>query len=43
MKLRIHRLAEARQPGLGAELEDELEAVFATILQLRPDRATMVT
>ena len=44
MKLRIHRLAvveidhevdyyEARQPGLGAELEDELEAVFATILQ----------
>ena len=24
---------ESRQPGLGAELEDELEAVFATILQ----------
>ena len=44
MKLRVHRLAvveidhevdyyESRQPGLGAELEDELEAVFATILQ----------
>lgn len=44
MKLRIHRLAvveidhevdyyESRQPGLGAELEDELEAVFSTILQ----------
>ncbi len=44
MKLRIHRLAvveidhevdyyESRQPGLGDELEDELEAVFSTILQ----------
>lgn len=44
MNLRIHRLAvveidhevdyyESRQPGLGAELEEELEAVFATILQ----------
>ena len=44
MKLRVHRLAvveidhevdyyESRQPGLGAELEDDLEAVFATILQ----------
>lgn len=45
MKLRIHRLAvveidhevdyyESRQPGLGAELEDELDAVFSTILRL---------
>ena len=44
MNLRIHRLAiaeidhevdyyEARQIGLGAELEDELDAVFATILR----------
>jgi len=44
MKLRIHRLAvveidhevdyyESRQPGLGTELEEELEAVFATILR----------
>ena len=44
MTFRIHRLAiveidhevdyyESRQPGLGAELEEELEAVFATILR----------
>lgn len=44
MKLRVHRLAvveidhevdyyESRQPGLGAELEDELEAIFVTILR----------
>lgn len=44
MNLRIHRLAvaeidhevdyyEARQAGLGAELDDEIEAVFAMILR----------
>lgn len=44
MKLRIHRLAvaeidhevdyyESRWVGLGAELEDEIEAVFALILR----------
>jgi hypothetical protein len=44
MKLRVHRLAvveidheidyyELQQPGLGAELEDELDAVFSTIVQ----------
>jgi plasmid stabilization system protein ParE len=44
MKLRIHRLAvaeidhevdyyESRQEGLGAELEDELDAVFSMIVQ----------
>lgn len=44
MRLRLHRLAvaeidhevdyyEARQAGLGAELEDELDAVLAMILQ----------
>ncbi|MBA3464312.1 MAG: hypothetical protein H0T46_30450 [Deltaproteobacteria bacterium] len=53
MKLRIHRLAvveighevdyyESRQPGLGADLEDELEAVFATILQFLPESCTTV-
>jgi plasmid stabilization system protein ParE len=45
MRLRIHRLAvaeidhevdyyESRRTGLGAELEDEIDAVFAMILQL---------
>jgi plasmid stabilization system protein ParE len=44
MNVRIHRLAvaeidhevdyyESRQAGLGAELEDEIDAVFALILQ----------
>ena len=44
MKLRIHRLAvaeidheveyyESRQEGLGAELEDEVDAVFSMIAQ----------
>ena len=44
MNLRIHRLAvaeidreadcyESRQAGLGAELEDEIDAVFSLILQ----------
>ena len=44
MTLRLHRLAvveidhevdyyESHQPGLGAELEDDLEAVFAMILR----------
>lgn len=44
MNLRIHRLAiaeidhevdyyESRQSGLGAELEDELDAVFELILR----------
>jgi plasmid stabilization system protein ParE len=44
MKLRIHRLAvaeidhevehyESRQEGLGAELEDELDAVLSMIVQ----------
>jgi plasmid stabilization system protein ParE len=44
MRLRLHRLAvaeidhevdyyEAREPGLGAELEDEIDAVLALILQ----------
>ncbi len=62
MNLRIHRLAiieidhevdyyEARQIGLGAELEDEIDAVFATILRFpegapqwksRPDRRVAV-
>ena len=62
MNLRLHRLAvaeidhevdyyEARQAGLGAELEDELEAVFATIVAFpaaapqwrdRPDRHVAV-
>ena len=62
MNLRLHRLAiaeidhevdyyEARQAGLGAELEDELEAVFATIVAFpvaappwrdRPDRRVAV-
>lgn len=49
MKLRIHRLAvveidhevdyyESRQPGLGAELEEELDAVFRAP-ELRPTDA----
>jgi hypothetical protein len=58
LRLRIHRLAlaeidhevdyyESRSAGLGAELEDEIDAVFETILQFpqaapqwkeRPDR-----
>ena len=62
MKLRIHRLAvaeidhevdyyESRQAGLGAELEDELEAVFAMIQEFpeaapqwkaRPNRRVVV-
>jgi plasmid stabilization system protein ParE len=62
MKLRIHRLAvaeidhevdyyESRQGGLGAELEDELEAAFALIIRFpeaapqwkqRPDRRVAV-
>ena len=62
MNLRIHRLAvaeidrevdyyESRQQGLGAELEDEIDAVFATILAFpeaappwrdRPDRRVAV-
>ncbi len=44
MKLRVHRLAvaeidrevdyyESRQTGLGAELEDEIEAAFALIVR----------
>ena len=44
MNLRIHRLAvaeidrqvdyyESRQPGLGSELEDEIDAAFSLILQ----------
>ena len=50
MKLRIHRLAvaeidhevdyyESRVAGLGAELEDEIDAVLETILQF-PDAAS---
>ena len=62
MNLRIHRLAiaeidhevdyyEARQTGLGAELEDDLDRVFMTILRFpeaapqwtnRPDRRVAV-
>jgi hypothetical protein len=44
MRLRIHRLAvveidhevdyyESRQAGLGSELEDELDALFETLLR----------
>jgi plasmid stabilization system protein ParE len=51
MKLRIHRLAvaeidhevdyyESRQAGLGAELEDELDAVFSMIAQF-PEAAPL--
>lgn len=62
MTLQIHRLAvteidhevdyyEARQAGLGSELEDEIDAVFALILRFpkaapqwrnRPDRRIAV-
>lgn len=62
MTLRMHRLAvaeidhevdyyESRRTGLGTELEDEIEAMFATILQFpeaaprwksRPDRRVAV-
>jgi plasmid stabilization system protein ParE len=62
LKLRIHRLAvdeidhevdyyESRSVGLGAELEDEIDAVLETILQFpqaapqwrdRPDRRVAV-
>jgi len=62
MNLRVHRLAvaeidhevdyyESRQVGLGAELEDEIDAVFTMILEFpeaapqwkaRPDRRVAV-